>query len=192
MTVEKEKEKKDKEQAQQVTINEKIRAEELQLITQDGENIGIVPRLQALRMAREAGLDLVLIAERGKDNVPVAKIMDLGKVLYEKKKKLAESKKHQKVIEVKEVKMRPKIGEHDYETKIRQISQFLSAGKKVKITLSFKGRENVQKDERGAEFFDKVQQTLQNGGFGDSLLQEKDMKLGKFWSRIYYLKSSKK
>ena len=190
MTVEREKDKK--EQAQQVIMNEKIRAEELQLITHEGENLGTVSRTTALKMARDVGLDLVLIAERGKDNIPVAKIMDFGKVLYEKKKKQAESKKNQKIVEVKEIKMRPKIGEHDYETKLRQISQFLNEGKKVKITLSFKGRENIQKDERGSEFFDKIQQSLQDGGFADTLLQEKDMKLGKFWSRIYYLKSGKK
>ena len=71
-------------------------------------------------MAEEAGLDLVIIAETGKDGVPVVKIMDFGKALYEKKKKQTEAKKHQKVIQVKEVKMSPKIGEHDYQTKIKQ------------------------------------------------------------------------
>src|SRR5882724_1528488 len=98
-------------------INQQIRAENVQLITQDGENVGLVSRNQALRQAEEAGLDLVLIA--AKDDVPVVKIMDFGKVLYEKKKKTIEAKKHQKVIQIKEIKMSPKIGDHDYQTKIK-------------------------------------------------------------------------
>src|SRR5690606_6038840 len=89
-------------------INQQIRAENVQLITQDGENIGTISRAQALRMAEEAGLDLVLISQSGKDDTPVVKIMDFGKVLYEKKKKTIEAKKHQKVIQIKEVKMSPK------------------------------------------------------------------------------------
>src|SRR5438045_3244557 len=124
-------------------INHQIRAEQVQLITQDGENIGIVSRSQALRQAEEAGLDLVLIAI--KDDIPIVKIMDFGKSLYEKKKKTIEAKKHQKVIQVKEVKMSPKIGEHDYQTKIKQAVQFLTTGKRVKITLSFRGREMATK-----------------------------------------------
>src|SRR5688500_3128922 len=90
-------------------INQQIRAENVQLITQTGENIGVVSRNQALRQAEEAGLDLVLIAQSGKDGIPVVKIMDFGKVLYEKKKKTLEAKKNQKVIQIKEVKMSPKI-----------------------------------------------------------------------------------
>lgn len=183
-----EREKKDQPQAQQAVINEKIRAEQVQLITHEGENLGLVSRLNALKMAREVGLDLVLISEQGKEGFPIVKIMDYGKVLYEKKKKVAESKKHQKTILVKEVKMRPKIGEHDYHTKLKQIMQFLQEGKRVKITLSFKGRENVLKEERGSEFFDKIQKDFESAGILDNLAQEKDTKMGRLWSRIYYLK----
>ena len=176
------KEKKENSQL----INHQIRAEQVQLITQDGENIGVVSRSQALRMAEEAGLDLVLIA--AKDDVPVVKIMDFGKSLYEKKKKTIEAKKHQKVIQIKEVKMSPKIGDHDYQTKIKQAIQFLSTGKRVKITLSFRGREMTTKELRGSELFNKIQKSFEDQGFLNNLVQEQDAKVGKMWSRIYYLK----
>lgn len=169
-------------------INQQIRAEHVQLITQDGENIGTISRNQALRQAEEAGLDLVLIAQSGKDGIPVVKIMDFGKVLYEKKKKSLEAKKHQKVIQVKEVKMNPKIGEHDYQTKIKQAIQFLTSGKRVKITLSFRGREKVTKDTRGAELFDKIHKSFEEHEWATNLMQEQDSKMGNMWSRIYYLK----
>jgi translation initiation factor IF-3 len=169
-------------------INQQIRAEHVQLITQDGENIGTISRNQALRQAEEAGLDLVLIAQSGKDGIPVVKIMDFGKVLYEKKKKTLEAKKHQKVIQIKEIKMSPKIGEHDYQTKIKQAVQFLTSGKRVKITLSFRGREIATKDIRGAELFDKIEKSFREHDWSDNLTQEQDSKMGKMWSRIYYLK----
>jgi translation initiation factor IF-3 len=169
-------------------INQQIRAENVQLITQDGENIGTISRSQALRQAEEAGLDLVLIAQTGKEGIPVVKIMDFGKVLYEKKKKTIEAKKHQKVIQVKEIKMSPKIGEHDYQTKIKQAIQFLTSGKRVKITLSFRGREIATKDSRGAELFGKIQHSFEEHEWASNLVQEQDSKMGKMWSRIYYLK----
>lgn len=169
-------------------INDKIRAPFVQMITHEGENIGVVSRADALRRAEMAGLDLVLISEEGKEGTPVVKIMDFGKVLYEKKKKQTESKKHQKVIQVKEIKMSPKIGEHDYQTKIKQALQFLEEGKRVKLTLFFKGREMVTKEERGVEMFDRINKSFEAAGVLDDLVQEKDAKLGQLWSRIYYLK----
>jgi len=178
---------KDIKKESTLVANDKIRAERVQLITQDGENKGVVPRLSALRAAQDAGLDLVLIAERGKDDVPVVKIMDLGKALYEKKKKLAEAKKHQKTVQIKEIKMRPKIGEHDYLTKIKQVVQFLHEGKRVKVTLSFKGRENVQRDERGTEFFQKIEGSFTDLG-AEHVAFEQDTRMGQLWSRIYYIK----
>src|SRR5579863_9505421 len=176
------KEKKENSQL----INQQIRAEQVQLITQDGENIGIVSRAQALRQAEDAGLDLVLIA--AKDDIPVVKIMDFGKSLYEKKKKTIEAKKHQKVIQIKEIKMNPKIGEHDYQTKLKQAVQFLTSGKLVKITLSFKGREMATKEVRGSELFTKVQKSFEENDWASNLVQEQDSKMGKLWSRIYSLK----
>lgn len=170
-------------------INEKIRADQLQLIGSEGENVGVVSRREALQRAQDESLDLVLIAESGQEGVPVVKIMDFGKVLYDKKKKKAEAKKHQKVIQVKEVKIRPTIGIHDYQTKLKQAIQFLESGKRVKFTLFFKGREQANKDERGSEIFDKIENTLKEHGYtSDNMVQEKDMQAGRLWSRIYYLK----
>lgn len=173
------------------TINEKIRALELQLITHDGQNVGVVSREDALRFAKEVGLDLVLIADAGKDGVPIARVMDLGKILYEKKKKQNEAKKNQKVIQIKEIKMRPKIGLHDFQTKLKQMIEFLEEGKRVKVTLAFRGRENVTKDELGSELFNRVFDSLCDQGMTSSTIaQEKDESTGKFWSRIYYLKKA--
>ena len=172
-------------------INDKIRFPQMQVITDRGENVGVVPRAQALRIAQEAGLDLVILSEQGKDGYPVAKIMDFGKSLYEKKKKSADAKKHQKVIQVKEVKFSPKIGEHDYQTKVRQMIDFLNEGKRVKITLFFKGRENAMKEERGNEIFDKISSSFEQHDLLKNLVQEQDSKMGSMWSRIYYLKSAK-
>lgn len=172
-------------------LNEKIRMPRLQLIAEDGRNIGIVSRGEALKLAQEAGLDLVLIAEEGREGVPVAKVMDFGKSLYEKKKKQHEAKKHQKVIQVKEIKMGAKIGEHDFQTKMRQAIEFLKDGKRVKFTLFFKGRENATKVERGTELFDKIQKTFEEYDLLKNLGQEADSKLGSLWSRVYFLKNVK-
>lgn len=170
-------------------INEKIRYDKMQLITHDGKNEGIVSRDAALRMAREAGLDLVIIAEQGKDGIPVAKIMDHGKALYAKKKQIADAKKKQHVIQVKELKIRPKIGEHDFQTKMNQAIDFLQEGKRVKFTLVFKGREVMMKDERGNEIFDKISKAFESSPVASSLMQEKDAVTDSLWSRVYYLKN---
>ena len=172
-------------------INEKIRAPRLQLIAEDGRNIGIVSRAEALKLAHEASLDLVIIADEGREGVPVAKVMDFGKSLYEKKKKQHEAKKHQKTIQIKEIKIAPKIGEHDFQTKMRQAIEFLKEGKRVKITLFFKGRENATKMERGTELFDKIQQYFEAHDMLKNLGQEADARLGSLWSRIYFLKNIK-
>jgi|GEM_PF-101835 len=173
------------------SVNERIRAERVQVIDQEGKNLGVVSKKEALQFASDAGLDLVLLSEGGAEAVAVAKIMDFGKSLYEKKKKQHESKKHQKVIQIKEVKLRPKIGEHDYDTKIKQIVQFLEDGKRVKVTLFFKGRERQLKDEQGDKFFDRVDARLHELGLGKNLVKEKEVgeaKQGSIISRIYYLK----
>jgi len=172
-------------------INEKIKAPKLQLIGYDGQNVGLVSRAEALGSAQELGLDLVMLAENGNFGVPVVKIMDFGKVLYEKKKKKHEAKKHQMVIQVKEIKISPKIGEHDYQTKMNQAVQFLKEGKRVKITLFFRGRENADRDDRGGQLFVRIENSLNQQGFGENLAQEKDAIAGKLWSRVYYLKNVK-
>jgi translation initiation factor IF-3 len=166
-------------------INENIRAARVQLITHEGQNVGIVTKEQAMQFADAVGLDLVLLSDTGQ--VPICKVMNYGKVLYERKKKQSDSKKHQKVIQVKEIKLRPKIGEHDYETKIKQAVQFIKEGKRVKMTLCFRGRENVNKDERGSELFDKIDISFATFDL-KGLTHEGDSRMGQFWSRIYYIK----
>ena len=182
---------KDKRRAQAPQINDRIKAPMLQVITHEGENLGVVTKAEALRRAQDARLDLVLIAESGGLGKPVAKIMDFGKSLYEKKKKKQQQKKKQKEIQVKEVKMRPKIGEHDYETKINRAIKFLGEGKRVKITLTFRGRERATKRERGQEMFNKISKTFADRNLLSSLIIENGSTEGAFWSKFYMVKSAK-
>lgn len=170
-------------------MNEKIPFPRIQLISHEGKNLGEVSRSDALYMAQLAVMDLVIIAESGALNLPVAKVMDFGKVSYAKKKQQTEAKKSQTVIQVKEVQIRPKIGEHDYQTKINNAIKFLLDGKRVKITLVFKGREVTMKNERGTELFDKIHVSFEQAGITKRLIQEKDAKTSQLWSRVYYLKS---
>src|SRR4051812_2770936 len=120
-------------------INEEIRVREVQLILADGDNKGAVPIDQALALAAEAGLDLVEIAPNSVP--PVVKILDYGKYKFQAQKKAAEARKKQKTVEVKEIKMRPSIDTHDYDTKMKAARRFLDEGDKVKMTLRFRGRE---------------------------------------------------
>ncbi len=120
-------------------MNNDIRAKEVRLITQDRENKGIVPTKEALSMADDAGLDLVLINPN--QDPPVAKIMDFGKYKYEIEKKAKEAKKKQHTVDVKEVKIRYKIDTHDYNVRINNIKKFISQGNKVKIVVMLRGRE---------------------------------------------------
>lgn len=173
------------------SINERIRYDKMQLITFDGKNEGVVTRDAALRAAREAGLDLVIIAEQGKEGLPVAKIMDYGKALYAKKKQLADAKKKQHIIQIKELKIRPKIGEHDFQTKMNQALDFLREGKRVKFTLVFRGREIAMKGERGGALFDKIGHVLSESDIGQNVIQEKlekDVHTDNTLYRVYYLK----
>jgi translation initiation factor IF-3 len=125
-------------------VNEKIRVPEIRLIDHEGENQGVVTPEDAIRMARDVGLDLVEISPNA--SPPVCKIMDFGKFKYETQKKAVEAKKKQKVIEIKEVKFRPNIDVHDYEVKMRNVTRFLEDGDKVKVTLRFRGREMAHLD----------------------------------------------
>ena len=169
-------------------INEKIRFDKMQVISYDGKNLGVISRDEALRAARQVDLDLVLITDMGAEGCPVVKIMDFGKALYAKKKQLAEAKKNQKVIQIKELRLSPKIGEHDYQTKINQAVAFLKDGKHVKFTLVFKGRETATREERGEEMFAKIDSSFEAAGL-TRIANEKDMKAPKLWSRVYYLKN---
>jgi len=171
-----------------IPANEKIKADKVQLIDHLGVNRGVLSRDMALKEAQAVGLDLVLLSDSGAEGVPVVKIMDVGKALYLKKKKAATAKKKQTIIKIKEIKLRPKIGEHDYQTKMKQGIQFLKDGMRLKVTAMFKGRENSQKEELGRELFDRVDLDLKEAGFAN-LLTEQDAKSGSFWSRIYFVKS---
>ena len=120
-------------------INDAIRAREVRLIDETGQNIGVVSKFDALARAEEAGLDLVEVSPDAEP--PVCKILDFGKYKYQEQKKAAEARKHQKIVEIKEIKMRPGIDDHDYDVKMRAIKRFFEEGDKVKVTLRFRGRE---------------------------------------------------
>ena len=125
-------------------MNEEIRVREVHLIDKDGANRGTVATAEAVRLAQEAGLDLVEISPNA--NPPVCKLMDFGKFKYQEQKKAAEARKKQKVVEVKEIKFRPMIDDHDYDVKMRSMVRFFEDGDKVKVTLRFRGREMAHQD----------------------------------------------
>lgn len=120
-------------------INEEIRVREVRVVDAEGNQLGILPTREALRIAEERQLDLVEIAPQAKP--PVCKIMDFGKYKYEQSKKEKEARKKQKIISVKEVKLRPNIEDHDFEVKVKNAARFLKEGDKVKATIIFRGRE---------------------------------------------------
>ncbi|MEK6692569.1 MAG: translation initiation factor IF-3 [Nitrospirota bacterium] len=125
--------------AKGVRVNKGINAKEVRLIGPDGKQIGIVPSHEALRKAVEVGLDLVEIAPTA--TPPVCRIMDFGKYKYEQTKKHHAARQHQKTMQIKEIKIRPHIDEHDLEFKLRNIKKFLEAGNRTKVTMMFRGRE---------------------------------------------------
>jgi translation initiation factor IF-3 len=149
----------------ELRINEIIRVREVRLIDADGNQKGIVPTIQALQMARDAELDLVEVAPQAQP--PVCKILDYGKYKFELEKKNRESRKHQKQIRIKEIRMQPKIDEHDLEFKTRHIREFLDEGNKVKVTVRFRGRE-LAHTELGKDVLDKILVMLE-----DSFIVEK-------------------
>ena len=120
-------------------INDRIRVPEVRLVGPNGEQVGIVRIEDALRLADEAGLDLVEVAANSRP--PVAKLMDYGKFKYESAVKAREARRNQTHVQIKEQKLRPKIDDHDYETKKRNVERFLNGGDKVKVTIMFRGRE---------------------------------------------------
>jgi translation initiation factor IF-3 len=123
----------------QTRVNHRIRVPEVRLIGADGQPVGVVATHEALRMAQDAGLDLVEV--NAKSDPPVCKILDFGKMKYEDKKKAAEARRKQTVIEIKELKLRPKTDDHDLHVKINHARRFLEFGNKVKFTVRFRGRE---------------------------------------------------
>src|SRR5213080_5486250 len=133
--------------------NDEIRNAQIQLIDQTGLNHGTVETVVAVKMAVEAGMDLVEISPN--NNPPVCKIMDYGKFKYSAQKKAAEARKKQKVVEIKEIKLRPMIDDHDYDVKMRSMQRFFEEGDKVKVTLRFRGREMAHQ-ELGYKLLDRV------------------------------------
>jgi translation initiation factor IF-3 len=134
-------------------INDEIRTNEVQLIDQTGVNHGTVEFRAAMDLAAQAGLDLVEIAPNSVP--PVCKILDYGKYKYQAQKKAAEARKKQKIVEVKEIKLRPMIDDHDYDVKMRAMTRFFEEGDKVKVTLRFRGREMAHQ-ELGVQLLDRV------------------------------------
>ncbi len=138
-------------------MNELIEAETIRLVDHNGEMVGVVPRQQGLDLADEVGLDLVEVSPNA--DPPVCKLLDYGKFKYEAQKKANEARKRQKTIDVKEIKMRPTIDDHDYLVKMRSIERFIGDGDKVKVTMRFRGREMVHQD-LGMKVLDRVRDDL--------------------------------
>lgn len=134
-----------------------IRIPEVRLIDETGDNVGVVETRDALRRAENAGLDLVEISPTARP--PVCKIMDYGRFKYLEQKKKNEAKKKQKIVEIKEIKMRPNIDDHDYTTKMKAVNRFLGEGDKVKFTIRFRGREMAHQN-RGMDVLKRVQVEL--------------------------------
>ncbi|WP_081871237.1 translation initiation factor IF-3 [Nitratireductor basaltis] len=138
--------------------NRDIRVPRVQLIDDEGNNRGVVSTDEALRIAQDAGLDLVEVSPNAEP--PVCKITDLGKLKYQSQKKAAEARKKQKTVEIKEIKMRPNIDTHDYEVKLKAARRFFEAGDKVKVTLRFRGREMAHM-ELGMKLLNRVREEVE-------------------------------
>jgi len=165
-------------------INEAIRMREVRLIDGEGNQKGILPTIEALRMAREAGLDLVEIAPQAQP--PVCKLLDYGKYKFDLEKKTRESRKHQKQVRIKEIRMQPKIDGHDLEFKTRHVKEFLDEGNKVKVTVRFRGRE-LAHTELGKVVLDRILEKLE----GNFLLERAAQMEGRTMSLLLNPKGTK-
>ena len=143
-------------------VNEQIRVREVRLIDDEGNQKGIVPTKEALEMAKERDLDLVEVSPNA--NPPVCKILDFGKYRFEQEKNLRFSKKNQKVLKLKEIRMQPKIGAGDLDTKAKHVQEFLNEGDKVKVTIRFRGRE-LAHTELGFDVLKEVEKRLEEGSY---------------------------
>jgi translation initiation factor IF-3 len=165
-------------------INEQIRVREVRLIDDEGSQQGIVPTLEALKMARERGLDLVEVAPQAAP--PVCKILDYGKYRFEMEKKLRDSKKKQKLIKLKEIRMQPKIGAGDLDVKSKHVREFLTEGNKVKVTIRFRGRE-LAHTELGLVVLNEVLKRIE----GEYVVEKQPAMEGRFMSMILNPKAKK-
>ena len=150
---------------QKYRVNKEIRAREVRLIGLQGEQVGILPVNEALKLAEEQGYDLVEVAPQA--NPPVCRIMDYGKFKYEQSKKSHAQRLHQKGSQLKEVKFRPFTSDHDLEIKLRHVRRFLDEGNKVKITVMFRGREMVYQQRMGNALLEKVLKQIAPLGSAD-------------------------
>ncbi|MCK9296652.1 MAG: translation initiation factor IF-3 [Desulfobulbaceae bacterium] len=141
-------------------VNDQIREKELRVIDADGNQLGVISTEEAMSKAQAVGLDLVEVSASAEP--PVCRIMDYGKYRYEQSKKQAEAKKKQAVVEVKEIKLRPKTEKHDLDFKVRNIRKFLAQKNKVKVTLRFRGREIVYADSLGLELLNQIGTILED------------------------------
>lgn len=158
-------------------MNLRIREREIRVIGEEGEQLGIMTPSEAMGIALEQNLDLVEVAPNSAP--PVCRIMDYGKYKFEQSKKAHEAKKRQKVIHVKEVKFRPKTDEHDYQFKKKHVLRFLSEGKKVKISVRFRGREIVHLD-YGRRILDRLKEEIGGG----MIVEQQPQKFGRFLDMI--------
>ena len=166
-------------------INEEIHIREVRVTSATGEQLGIMPTREALRLAEEQHLDLVEVAPKAKP--PVCRIMDFGKYRYEQQKREKEAKKKQKIITIKEVKLRPNIEQHDFDVKLKNALRFVEEGNKVKVTIMFRGRE-LSHPELGREVLDRVAAELK-----DMVSIERDAKIeGRNMIRILSPKAPQK
>jgi translation initiation factor IF-3 len=138
-------------------INERIRVAEVRLVDEDGSQIGVIPTDQALAMAQQRDLDLVEVAPQSRP--PVARLLDYSKYKYEQEQKAKAARKHQQQVNVREIKLRPKIADHDYETKKGHVQRFLRHGDKVKVTIMFRGREQAH-PERGRALLERLHEDI--------------------------------
>lgn len=143
----------------QARCNRQIRSREVRVIGAEGQQVGILPTEEALALAAEQGLDLVEVAPNAEP--PVCRVMDYGKYKYEQQKKQQEARKKQTVVQIKEIKVRPKTDDHDFETKVKHIRRFLDEGDRCKVTVFFRGREIVHKD-RGEMILTRVVQAVED------------------------------
>jgi translation initiation factor IF-3 len=148
-----------------------IQAKEVRVIDEEKNQLGVLPTQQAVSLARERGLDLVEIAPTAQP--PVCRITDYGKFLYEEHKREHQAKKHQKQIQIKEIKFRPKISIHDYDFKTKHIRRFIEEGNKVKVTVMLRGREK-QKPELGQQVLDRVSNDMKDIAAQDGAARKQD------------------
>jgi len=165
-------------------INEQIRAREVRLIRDEGEGQGIMSTAEALEMAREAGLDLVEVAPQA--SPPVVKILNFGKFKFENEKKIRDSRKKQKLLKLKEIRMQPKIDDHDLDFKSKHVKEFLAEGNKVKVTIRFRGRE-LAHTELGLVVLKDVLARIE----GEYVMDKPPAMEGKFMSMVLSPKSRK-